>query len=410
MQIANNEKHIISNFGARDPLGRYYTKEAISNHLIAEIDLKNPSKIMDLGCGAGSLSLSAAGRWSDATFITVDKNTEPYSLAFFLKDGKRYSHHFSDVLSDSFFQEIGVIPGTLDIVLCNPPFISNNEKFRLTNVFEKIGLQFTEKELSTLPVELLFISQGLLALKDGGRLALIVPDGIISGSRYSYFRRTLLQSHGVKSVIKLPQKMFHGTEAQAHIMIITKNSKVDNRIALKTFPANEDTIYINPEQAIRSLDYSYHHFNAKASKVGKTMRDLGVKISRGKVSSKKAKLNPGVFFHIDNFVANEKYINLECSVEPDEENIFLQKGDIAISRVGRNFTKKIALIEGGCMPITDCVFKIEVRSDIREHIFKYLTSEHGRLALSALSCGVSAKHISMQSLYELIIPNRIENV
>ena len=409
MQITNYEKHIISNFGARDPLGRYYTKEAISNHLIAEIDLSNPSKIMDLGCGAGSLALSAAGRWSDATFITVDKSTEPYSLTLFLKDGKRHSHHFSDVLSDSFFQEIGVIPGTFDIVLCNPPFISNSKKLRLKSVFEKTGLQFSEKELSTLPVELLFISQGLFALKDGGNLALIVPDGIISGSKYSYFRKTILQSHGVKSVIKLPQKMFHGTEAQAHIMIITKNCKVD-KIALKTFPASKDTIFINAKEAVRSLDYTYHYFNKNISKIGKNLRDYGVKITRGKVSSKEAKINPGFFFHTDNFKSNEKYINLDRSVKPYNGDVFLHKGDIAMSRVGRNFTKKIASIESGCMPITDCIFRLEVPSDIKEHIFAYLTSEHGRQALSALSCGVSAKHISMQSLYELIIPNRIENV
>lgn len=361
---------------------------------------------MDLGSGSGALSLSAAKKWKAADFITVDKITKPYDIESFFDNNSRHSHFFSDVLSNTFFDDINIKPETLDVVLCNPPFISNN-KITFFNVFDKVGLLFSEKEKRLLPVEAFFISQGLLALKEGGEMGLIVPDGIISGKKFIFFREALLKSHAIKTVIKLPPNGFHGTDAQAHIMIIEKNNEKKNKTVLKKISFENDffsDIIIDEKDAVRSLDYSYHEYFKHSKVRGLSLRALGVKISRGKACSKEAKIMPGFFLHTNNFPSSIDHIDVYDIENKNSNHVFVSEGDIVMARVGRNFYHKIALISSGNCPITDCIFKIDAPVIYRKIIFDFLKSDIGTKALLSISHGVSARHISMQSLYELIIP------
>jgi trans-aconitate methyltransferase len=62
-----------------EPLGRFYTSEAISGLLVSKFRQDSPQNILDIGAGDGSLLNAAYNRWKNATFHAAD--IDPGSMA-----------------------------------------------------------------------------------------------------------------------------------------------------------------------------------------------------------------------------------------------------------------------------------------------------------------------------------------
>lgn len=105
--------------------------------------------------------------------------------------GKKFGDDKSSKSSDSF-----------DVVLANPPFTGSLD---ISNVH--LSLYGTVKTKKT---ELLFLALILRMLKQGGRSATIVPDGVLFGSSKAHLdlRRTLVESNQLEAVISLPSGVF----------------------------------------------------------------------------------------------------------------------------------------------------------------------------------------------------------
>jgi type I restriction enzyme M protein len=87
-------------------------------------------------------------------------------------------------------------------VLANPPFAGS------------LDYETTAKDLlqivKTKKTELLFLALMLRLLKNGGRAAVIVPDGVLFGSSKAHkeLRRMLVEDHKLEAVVKLPSGTF----------------------------------------------------------------------------------------------------------------------------------------------------------------------------------------------------------
>lgn len=88
------------------------------------------------------------------------------------------------------------------LVLANPPFAGS------------LDYETTAKDLlaivKTKKTELLFLALMLRLLKNGGRAAVIVPDGVLFGSSTAHkaLRRMLVEDHKLEAVVKLPSGTF----------------------------------------------------------------------------------------------------------------------------------------------------------------------------------------------------------
>ena len=105
------------------------------------------------------------------------------------------------------------------LVLANPPFAGS------------LDYETTAKDLlqvvTTKKTELLFLTLFLRLLKNGGRAAVIVPDGVLFGSSkvHKEFRRMLVEDHKLDAVIKLPSGAFKPyTGVSIAILLFTKTS------------------------------------------------------------------------------------------------------------------------------------------------------------------------------------------
>lgn len=127
--------------------------------------------------------------------------------------------------------------GDFDIVLTNPPFgskipVTGEDKLKQfdlahkwknkkgTNEWEKGKL--ADKEAP----QILFIERCLQLLKDGGRMAIVLPEGIYGNSKLGYIRKWLLERGRVLAIIDVPIETFMpNTSTKTSIMIFQKLNK-----------------------------------------------------------------------------------------------------------------------------------------------------------------------------------------
>jgi type I restriction enzyme M protein len=111
------------------------------------------------------------------------------------------------------------VEGHYSVVLANPPFAGN------------LDYETTAKDLlqvvKTKKTELLFVALIVRLLKNGGRAAVIVPDGVLFGSSNAHksLRRMLVEDHKLDAVVKLPSGVFKPyAGVSTAILFFTKTS------------------------------------------------------------------------------------------------------------------------------------------------------------------------------------------
>ncbi|MFM9920811.1 N-6 DNA methylase [Lacisediminihabitans sp. H27-G8] len=122
-----------------------------------------------------------------------------------------------DSLAEEYFDPS--VEGKYTLVLANPPFAGS------------LDYETTAKDLlkvvKTKKTELLFLALTIRLLKNGGRAAVIVPDGVLFGSSNAHkaLRRMLVDYHKLDAVIKLPSGTFKPyTGVSTAILLFTKTS------------------------------------------------------------------------------------------------------------------------------------------------------------------------------------------
>lgn len=392
-----------------DALGRYYTNRQVSSLLVDSLVVDSPELIIDLGAGSGALTEAAATKWRQAMFITVDIDRNAQSVQFPALYGSSFVHHVGDVLSSRLHERLGVTPASADVALCNPPYIRPKWRKTFASMLEEAGLSGALPKISDVPADILFIAQNLRFLKDGGRLGLIVPDGIIAGEKFAKVRTILATKHQIESVIELPRRIFERTEAKAHIVVVSKNGRGSNEIGIRRLDESgvlSDTKMVPRDFAGHRLDYSYiANQSAGSGFTGTPLRELVSFIKRGNVSSAQRKLCSFPVLHTSDITAEMRRVPSEFQYEHDERELphltTAQSGDILVGRVGRNFEEKVLMVARGRVVISDCIFVLRISEKYRAAVFRFLRSAAGSAVLAKVSRGVGARFLTQEALLNI---------
>jgi type I restriction enzyme M protein len=131
---------------------------------------------------------------------------------------------YQDTLSNSFMEKYGDLASNVfDVVLANPPFTGSLDAGDVHASL--IGKVKTKK------TELLFLALILRMLKQGGRSATIVPDGVLFGSSKAHLalRRMLIEENQLEAVISLPSGVFKPyAGVSTAILVFTKGGQTEN--------------------------------------------------------------------------------------------------------------------------------------------------------------------------------------
>lgn len=117
--------------------------------------------------------------------------------------------------------------GAFDVVFTNPPFGTNLaiDDPHILQQFE-MSTWGAERSRSSLSPEQLFIERCYQFLKPGGKMAIVLPDSILSNPGLKFLRDWILKRMKVMAVIDLPQETFEPfTGTQTSLLIAQRKSE-----------------------------------------------------------------------------------------------------------------------------------------------------------------------------------------
>ena len=167
-------------------------------------------------------------------------------------DGHGGVHHH-----DGFINVNGIFEGRFDIILTNPPFGANveendiildaditvseevEERYRreygdlykeaIARVRAARGKPITSlfdlpKKSGRIKTEILFIERCLALLKPGGRMGIVLPEGIYNNPSLAYVREYVEDRAFIRAIVSLPQETFYsaGASVKASLLFLQK--------------------------------------------------------------------------------------------------------------------------------------------------------------------------------------------
>ncbi|WP_250504281.1 N-6 DNA methylase [Caballeronia sp. AZ7_KS35] len=404
-----------------DPWGRYYTSAEISRSLIERIEARKPKLVLELGSGAGSLCMAAANRWRDAQLVTVDVDLEApkrLDVGHIGRDTK-HIHFVHDALDEALSDKIGLCLGTVDVAVCNPPYIRPRWRCDFGKILEDAGLSGALASLRDAGADLLFLAQNLRLLRPNGKLGLILPDGLVTAERFSGVRKALMRQHKLEQVIQLPRGVFKNTEAQTYLAVLSKMAGETEQVKVRQMKHGgclSAAIEVPQDLGAKRLDYSFHARPSVQAREG-TVQPITIgaavtNVVRGTICSSAIAAFPEPVFHLGDFAesAGQQAARIvpkrfalgkrSATIASNHARLALP-GDILLARVGRKLERHLALVVHGPCVISDCIFALRTTDEHRERLYRFFESEAGRLALATSAHGVAARFLSKTNLLEI---------
>jgi type I restriction enzyme M protein len=129
-------------------------------------------------------------------------------------------------------------PSTIDIILTNPPFgkkcvIDEKKILRTFDLGHKWIKQNdrwvkTDKVDQSRTPDILFIERCIQLLKPGGRMAIVLPDGILGNDGLEYVRQYILEKTLLVGVIDLPVETFlPSVDTKTSVLVLKKKESDD---------------------------------------------------------------------------------------------------------------------------------------------------------------------------------------
>lgn len=253
----------------RGDRGQYFTPRGVIRLAVQILDPKEDERILDPACGTGGFLVAVlsymmakfrdeedviAGVESTEEFLSINERLRKFAQnqvfgadfdQFLIRasqmnmvmagDGRGHLYHLNSLEFPNGYldglkrakDEIQL--GTMDVVLTNPPFGSDIpitdqnilNQYELAQVWEKTEdgeFRRTGKKQSSVAPEILFIERCLKWLKPGGRMGIVLPDGILGNPAAEYIRWWILRHSWVLASVDLPVEAFI---VEANVNILT---------------------------------------------------------------------------------------------------------------------------------------------------------------------------------------------
>lgn len=299
---------------------------------------------------------------------------------------------------------------SFDCIVMNPPFAATKSKFRCLEPGARLG--GISQTVHYMPLEAAFVCRALDLLEAGGRLLAILPCSIVMSESLQWLRDELLARGAIRFVHELPPRTFPAVESRMYLMVFDKGRR-QRRIALLNHDLHE------PERlkigstigTVARLDFGHANASLSIDQLQRfdylklTPLSSVARVIRGDINSP---LGARCAVHTTDFRDGfwRALGRHDPSVVRSEERT-LKRGDILISRVGRNAHLSCSIgIRLTGMACSDCTLIVRPsRFDQRWKILFAL-----RIVLSQkwikplLMRGTGASYISHRSLLELPIP------
>ena len=245
--------------------GEFYTPNEVVKLLVTLLEPEQEAAIYDPTCGSGGMLIEAKNyvqaRYGDASkvsFYGQEKNGTTWSLC-------KMNMLFHDIFDaeilqgDTLAEPQHIEQGELkrfDIVIANPPFSENYSDIKPFR--DRFHYWMPKKKKA----DFMFVQHMISVLKDNGRMAVVMPHGVLfRASEERSMRKWLVDRGYLEAVIGLPQGLFYGTGIPASVLIINKKNASTRKEVLfinadREYKEGKNQNKIRPED-IAKISYVY---------------------------------------------------------------------------------------------------------------------------------------------------------
>lgn len=266
----------------RGNFGQYFTPREIVKFIVDVLPIEHDSKVLDTSCGSGGFLLYALNkirnkaseiypnyakdvrqhdRWFKYWHDFAEKNlygieiSEQISRAAKMNMIIHDDGHTNVITSDGLISDETIITKTnnqgfkyetFDFIITNPPFGSTirqtEQAYLKTYLLGKKEEDWlavkssSEQYRDGQSTEVLFIEQDYKFLKEGGYLAIVIPDGILTNSSMQYVRTQIEDWFRIVAVVSMPQTAFmaNGAGVKSSVLFLRKWTKKESDQLINT--------------------------------------------------------------------------------------------------------------------------------------------------------------------------------
>ncbi|MFX0144552.1 MAG: N-6 DNA methylase [Candidatus Hodarchaeota archaeon] len=238
----------------KDEAGQFFTPSNIVKFMVNYLDPELDSKILDPACGHGGFLLEVKEVfWSktDSRDKRIESISNLYGIdkdLFLAKISKLYLEILSNGKSNIFCEDSldpksyraqtrGIIKDeSFDYIFTNPPFgvkIPINKKevllnYQLGHIWKNIDNKWViqNKLIKQQAPQVLFIERCVQLLDNGGKLAIVLPEGIFGNPTDRYIWEYLTSKGKVLAIVSLDQNTFQPYTCNKTSILFFEKSKV----------------------------------------------------------------------------------------------------------------------------------------------------------------------------------------
>jgi type I restriction enzyme M protein len=246
--------------------GEFYTPSDVVRTMVEIVDPQPGMTVYDPTVGSGgmliqsrdyirdnggdSLNLSLAGQESQGTTWSICR------MNMILHDIQSADIRQEDTLAKPQHRGDDNELTRFDRVLANPPFSQN---------YEAKDMEYKGRFVKWMPekgkkADLMFVQHMLAVLKGDGRMATVMPHGVLfRGGEEKDAREFFIKKGWLDAVIGLPPSLFYGTGIPACILVMNKEHAVDRKDVLfinadREFREGKAQNFLRPEDMAKIVD------------------------------------------------------------------------------------------------------------------------------------------------------------
>ncbi len=251
----------------RGDFGQFFTPRNVVKFIVSCLPITNESMVLDSSCGSGGFLLYALDKVRTlAGEYYKEGSIQHYNFWHNFASNNLFGIEINEQIARSAKMNMiihddghtnviscdglvkpeviesrtgnkGFEYGTFDFIITNPPFGSTVKQTESAYLHQyKLGNRDVDwldtknsavKNRDSQSTEVLFIEQDYNFLKEGGILAIVIPDGILTNSSLQYVRNRIQHWYRIIAVISLPQTTFsaNGAGVKSSVMFLRKWSK-----------------------------------------------------------------------------------------------------------------------------------------------------------------------------------------
>jgi type I restriction enzyme M protein len=256
--------------------GQFFTPRNVVEAIVKIMDPKEGEMIIDPSCGSGGFLTVALEhvwakveedakrkKWTEARLAVRKKDVAEKFFrgidkdAFLTRVTKAYMAILGDGRGGIYCEDSldlpehwrkdaqgGVLLGKFDCILTNPPFgskikVTGTHKLAQYDLARKwkapkgegTDWEKTDSLQHDQSPQVLFIERCAQLLKDGGRMAMVLPESLFGMPVYGYVAKWIYENFKIRAFISLPEEVFQpSTHAKTCVVILEKTPPSDDDI------------------------------------------------------------------------------------------------------------------------------------------------------------------------------------